>query len=86
MKNTYKLVGLQKVGGDEIIATLEHFQHEETFTAKLPFDKNKQKEFWDNCKNNWDEKKVAIVTHNGFFAGTITPIKPIIISIELLNP
>lgn len=86
MKTTYKLVGLQKVGGGSIIATLEHFQYEETFTAKLPFDKNKQKEFWDYCKDNWGEKKIAIVSHSGFFAGTTTPINPIIISIELIHP
>jgi hypothetical protein len=63
----YQLVQLERVGGDEyIIATLVHpTEKDESFKAIIKGPDEKKEHLWKYCKNHWDEKKIAVVDHDG---------------------
>lgn len=51
---TFKLVGLQKVdGGNDIVATCEPLDKEETFKAVLNMTLDRKFALWALLKNNW---------------------------------
>lgn len=74
----FKLVGLSK----NKTYTLELLHTDrETFWATSSISQERFNILFNYCKNNWDQKKIAEVKHNGLNKDGL-PINPIVISIR----
>ena len=84
MKTEYKIVGLERLHNpDDISATLEYFEKEETFKAFVAGTKEQKEAMWNYCKGDWGDKKIAEVEHEGMMNGY--PMNPRVISIRHQN-
>lgn len=73
IKSDFKLVGLSKAKS----ATLELIDTDrETFWATIDMTQEKFDSMWKYCENNWSDKKIAEVVHDGFYADG-TPKNPV---------
>lgn len=74
----FKLVGLSKSKS----FTLELLESDkETFWATSNMEQERFDALFDYCKNNWEDKKIAEVKHNGLTSDGI-PINPLVINIR----
>lgn len=76
MISEFKLVGLCKPKK----ATL-NTQKEEIFWSDLKMDHETFNKLFDYCKDNWNDQKIAIIEHDGFYKDG-TPINPLVINIK----
>lgn len=77
MKTEFKLVGLSKPKS----FTLELSGSEDTFNATSEIPQDRFDALFNYCKNNWGDKKIAEVQHDGFHNSGI-PINPVVINIR----
>jgi len=78
MKSDFRLVGLSKPKS----ASLQFLHSDKTtFWASIEMPEDRINALWDYCKDNWHEKKIAEIEHNGLYEDG-TPIKPIMIGVR----
>ena len=73
----FKLKGLTKPNS----MTLEPINNENTFWAKSILTQERFDALFDYSKNNWKDKKIAEVEHDGIREDG-TPINPVVISVR----
>lgn len=79
MITNYKLVGLERLHNpDDISATLEYLDKEETFKSFIEGTKEQKEAMWNYCKGDWSNKKIAEVKHEGIMNGY--PMNPRVVS------
>lgn len=77
MKTEFKLVGLSR----SMIVTCET-DKENTFRPKVNMSQERFDALFNYCKNNWKDKKIAVIEHDGYY-GDI-PKDPVLIEIKEL--
>ncbi len=84
MTTDFKLVGLNRVANNDIVATLEPIDKEETFKASLKCEPELKESLWNYCSHDWKNKKLAVVEHAGFYSNG-HPINPVVTYIKHLD-
>jgi hypothetical protein len=80
MKSNFNLIGLSKP--DRFTLSLLN-NKEDIFWSKSNFTKERFDALFIYCDNNWNDKKIAEVIHDGFNINGI-PINPIVVNITEL--
>ena len=80
MKTDFKLTGLSLPHS----FTCEPLNNENIFWVTKGLNIDKFNELWNYCKNNWSDKKIVEIEHDGLNKEGI-PMNPIVIGIREVN-
>lgn len=80
VKAVFPLIGLSKPKS----CTLTFGKQEHFFWPKVDLPQDRFDALWTFCRDNWDEKKYGVITHEGLGEDG-EPINPILVDITL-NP
>lgn len=79
MKSDFKLVGL----GRKKSMTCEPLNNQNTFHPKVEMEQDRFDALWNYKKNNWGDKMIAEIEHEGLFSDG-TPKNGIVVGVREL--
>lgn len=79
MKSDFKLVGL----GRKKSMTCEPLNNQNTFHPKVNMEQDRFDALWDYKKNNWSDKMIAEIEHEGLFPDG-TPKNGVVVAVREL--
>ncbi len=83
MIHKYKLKGLSRLHNEHhLAATIEPMDKEESIQAAVLGSKEQKESLWNYCKDDWGDKKFALVQCD-YVSDSGIPINPTVIGIEL---